>query len=56
MRNVQSRGARGLELRTAGVVQDSMSARPLFVGWAAGVEPEIIWELVFYFRLSTEAK
>ncbi len=32
-----------------------LSARPLFVGWTAGAEPEIIWELVLYIRLSTEA-
>ncbi len=32
-----------------------LSARPLFVGWTAGAEPEIIWELVCYIRLGTEA-
>ncbi len=31
-------------------------SRPLFVGWTAGAEPEIIWELVCYIRLSTEAE
>ncbi len=32
-----------------------LSARPLFVGWTAGAEAEIILELVCYIRLSTEA-
>ncbi len=32
-----------------------LSAHHLFVGWTAGAEPEIIWELVCYIRLSTEA-
>ncbi len=33
----------------------SVYVTALFVGWTAGAEPEIIWELVCYFRLSTEA-